>query len=603
MNNIKESTKNKIKINAKRNIQYFITLISLSFIALQITETHAQKHNKVQVLTSTSKTEASILIKKQWYQQLFQNTYLQHPDIPEGLLESLAFTSTRWKHRLPKKEQSYNGMPQVYGLFGFYHTSKFGFIDLVQKISDFNQISVEQFLNDEAEYIEYTARYIEHEINKLTFYDKSIESLSPILRKLSGINASSQTTEYAVDSFVYDLLNFHNKGIEFSGISIPSRAVNFKKVFSRKQLINLNAAKIILNQSLDTVTPFENATDVKIELLNPSKNKKAKPENRHPKTPIKHPPFDETNCLPTKQTPLSKNSDDVDYPGAIWVAAANFSSRNNSEITHIVLHTMQGSYAGSINYFQDSSTQASAHYMLRSSDGQITQMVREIDKAWHARSANPYTIGFEHEGYVDDRSWYTEEMLTESAKLAQSICQSYQIDCNKTYDGISHDTVVLLSQEYTIKGHQHFPDQTHTDPGINWDWPYYHSLVNGLTAPNRFPEALFDVVCNLLTCELDANASNDIDGSIVTYTWDFGDNTNSTGVKVSHQYSAAGSYTISLTVTDNIGAENKRDVLISAKQASPKPTPTKNSGGGAVWFVLPVLFFRSLISVIKKGTL
>ena len=38
--------------------------------------------------------------------------------------------------------------------------------------------------------------------------------------------------------------------------------------------------------------------------------------------------------------------------------------------------------------------------MVRSSDGQVTQMVREYQKAWHARSANPYSIGIEHEGYV-----------------------------------------------------------------------------------------------------------------------------------------------------------------------------------------------------------
>jgi hypothetical protein len=29
-----------------------------------------------------------------------------------------------------------------------------------------------------------------------------------------------------------------------------------------------------------------------------------------------------------------------------------------------------------------------------------------------------------------------------------------------------------------IKGHQHFPNQTHDDPGPNWDWYYYYTLVN-----------------------------------------------------------------------------------------------------------------------------
>src|SRR5690606_36722436 len=29
-----------------------------------------------------------------------------------------------------------------------------------------------------------------------------------------------------------------------------------------------------------------------------------------------------------------------------------------------------------------------------------------------------------------------------------------------------------------IKGHQHYPNQTHTDPGANWDWDYYFKLIH-----------------------------------------------------------------------------------------------------------------------------
>lgn len=45
--------------------------------------------------------------------------------------------------------------------------------------------------------------------------------------------------------------------------------------------------------------------------------------------------------------------------------------------------------------------------------------------------------------------------------------------------------------------------------------------------------------------------SFDPDGSIVSYEWDFGDNTTGSGTVVSHQYNAAGEYTVKLTVTDN----------------------------------------------------
>ncbi len=50
------------------------------------------------------------------------------------------------------------------------------------------------------------------------------------------------------------------------------------------------------------------------------------------------------------------------------------------------------------------------------------------------------------------------------------------------------------------------------------------------------------------------SGSSDSDGSIATYTWLFGDNTQATGENVNHQYSTGGDYTVTLTITDDDGA-------------------------------------------------
>jgi len=47
--------------------------------------------------------------------------------------------------------------------------------------------------------------------------------------------------------------------------------------------------------------------------------------------------------------------------------------------------------------------------------------------------------------------------------------------------------------------------------------------------------------------------SSDRDGRIVSYTWDLGDGTPGGGITVTHSYSATGSYTVTLTVTDDGG--------------------------------------------------
>jgi chitodextrinase len=54
--------------------------------------------------------------------------------------------------------------------------------------------------------------------------------------------------------------------------------------------------------------------------------------------------------------------------------------------------------------------------------------------------------------------------------------------------------------------------------------------------------------------QLDGRRSFDVDGSIVTYAWDFGDGTTDTGDQVAHVYDTPGLYTVQLTVTDDGGA-------------------------------------------------
>ena len=52
------------------------------------------------------------------------------------------------------------------------------------------------------------------------------------------------------------------------------------------------------------------------------------------------------------------------------------------------------------------------------------------------------------------------------------------------------------------------------------------------------------------------NGSTDSDGEITAYEWDFGDGTTKNGSIVTHTYTSEGNYTVTLTVTDDDGAQN-----------------------------------------------
>ncbi|MDZ4862486.1 MAG: PKD domain-containing protein [Gemmatimonadota bacterium] len=75
-----------------------------------------------------------------------------------------------------------------------------------------------------------------------------------------------------------------------------------------------------------------------------------------------------------------------------------------------------------------------------------------------------------------------------------------------------------------------------------------------------------------------SSGSTDPDGTIASYLWDFGDGTTSTQANPSKSYSAAGNFTLSLTVTDNLGATGTAQASATISPPSSSATLTGNFG-------------------------
>ncbi len=90
--------------------------------------------------------------------------------------------------------------------------------------------------------------------------------------------------------------------------------------------------------------------------------------------------------------------------------------------------------------------------------------------------------------------------------------------------------------------------------------------------PNTPPTATFTPTCTDLSCTFDSTGTNDPDGTIASYAWTFGDGGTSTAASPSHTYNTGGSYTATLTVTDNRGGTGTASHTFTVTAANVLPT-------------------------------
>ncbi|MBL9100810.1 MAG: N-acetylmuramoyl-L-alanine amidase [Myxococcales bacterium] len=169
-----------------------------------------------------------------------------------------------------------------------------------------------------------------------------------------------------------------------------------------------------------------------------------------------------------------------EYPLAVAFEPAysgNYTEDGIEAYKWIVVHTMQGSYAGTISWFKNPDAVVSTQYVMRSSDGEVTQMVRDQDRAYHVGSSNRFALGIEHEGYIDDPAkWYTWATYGSSALLTRWLTIKHAIPVDREH----------------IAGHVELPDQSHTDPGSGWNWTLYMALIREVVPPGEIHGVVVD---------------------------------------------------------------------------------------------------------------
>ncbi|MFJ5519225.1 N-acetylmuramoyl-L-alanine amidase [Streptomyces griseoluteus] len=154
----------------------------------------------------------------------------------------------------------------------------------------------------------------------------------------------------------------------------------------------------------------------------------------------------------------------------------------DEKIEYVVIHDTEDTQNTMFKTVQTPS-EASWHYTIRSSDGQVTQHIRTKDIGWHSgnQDVNARSIGIEHEGFLaQPDTWYTEQMYQSSARLVSYLAKKYAIPLDRQH----------------IIGHEDVPGPVtasipgmHEDPGPYWDWRHYFDLLGSPLRATAGPDS------------------------------------------------------------------------------------------------------------------
>lgn len=110
------------------------------------------------------------------------------------------------------------------------------------------------------------------------------------------------------------------------------------------------------------------------------------------------------------------------------------------------------------------------------------------------------------------------------------------------------------------RGGDNGSDSTNFDPTISY-------TGGGNQPPVANPGGPYGALAGQNTA-FDGSGSYDPDGNVLSYAWDFGDGSTGSGVTPTHAYASPGTYAVTLTVTDNLGARQSAATTAGVSSSS-----------------------------------
>ncbi|MFD0618414.1 N-acetylmuramoyl-L-alanine amidase [Paenibacillus sp. GCM10027629] len=374
--------------------------------------------------------------------------------VPVSILMSVSYNLSRWEH--------HHGEPSTSGGYGVMHLTDY----TQQNNEDYKGTGdgdrTSTLLND-------PSLHTLSEAAQLLNVDPELLKRDPVSNIRGGAALLANYAQETLGELPVSESDWYGAVAEYSGSQESEAAMEFaNNVFDTVQqgISRQTSEGQLLSLTSKEIKP--NPDSVKKMYHRPTKPEAAEcPRNLH--------------CSFVPAAYQQNGDDPSDYSNYDLADRPKF----GPDIRYIVIHDTEETYQDTLNIFTNPDSYVSAHYVIRSSDGQITQMVKNKNVAWHAGNwyFNMHSIGLEHEGFaMEGATWFTERLYRSSAALVRYLAEKYDIPLDRAH----------------IIGHNEIPGLTparqkvmHQDPGPFWDWEHYMELVG---APIRSKHGSKDIV-------------------------------------------------------------------------------------------------------------
>ena len=177
--------------------------------------------------------------KENSYAVYFDRAYKRFPEIPRGLLEAVAFTTTHCFHvtHVSDEPESETGMPNTYGVMGLMLNGQHVFRDNLRAISTLSGYAARDIIaSPEINILAFAKAYAAIR-KRLKITGPGIEKEIPVLVEISELPVltGNDRHDYPMNSHLYSVLSILANTENQKEWKLPNYKVDFIKIFGEKK--------------------------------------------------------------------------------------------------------------------------------------------------------------------------------------------------------------------------------------------------------------------------------------------------------------------------------------------------------------------------------